>query len=140
MESLDVQERLMLKILTGEKGKGGTAASNLGIGRKGSPCLTDILPGSTTLLADIQGCGVINHIWITVDDRTSDGDCFVLRDLVIKMTWDDREYAGSGSTVGRFFLLWLCKRMYCEFLSYCSCSSKRHEFLFFYAISEKSKD
>lgn len=28
---------------TGEKGKGGTAASNLGIGRKGSPCLTDIL-------------------------------------------------------------------------------------------------
>lgn len=88
---------------TGEKGKGGTAASNLGIGRKGSPCLTDILPGSTTLLADIQGCGVINHIWITVDDRTSDGDCFVLRDLVIKMTWDDENTPAVEVPLGDFF-------------------------------------
>lgn len=74
---------------TGEKGKGGTAASNLGTGRKGSPCLLNLLPGSTTVLGDIKGCGVINHIWITVDAKTSEGDCFVLRDLVLRMTWDD---------------------------------------------------
>lgn len=57
---------------TGEKGRGGMAASNLGPGRKGSPCLKDIKPGTVTTLADIGGCGVINHIWITVDrDRKS---------------------------------------------------------------------
>ena len=56
---------------TGEKGKGGTAASNLGTGRKGSPCLLNLLPGSTTVLGDIKGCGVINHIWITVDAKTA---------------------------------------------------------------------
>lgn len=49
---------------TGEKGNGGTAASNLGTGRKGSPCLLNLLPGSTTVLGDIKGCGVINHIWL----------------------------------------------------------------------------
>ena len=32
---------------TGEKGKGGMASSNLGKGRKGSPCLKNIEPGST---------------------------------------------------------------------------------------------
>ena len=61
---------------TGEKGKGGMASSNLGKGRKGSPCLKNIEPGSTTVLADISGCGVINHIWITVDNKTTDGDFF----------------------------------------------------------------
>ena len=60
---------------TGEKGKGGMASSNLGKGRKGSPCLKNVEPGSTTVLADISGCGVINHIWITVDNKTTDGDC-----------------------------------------------------------------
>ena len=39
---------------TGEKGKGGMASSNLGKGRKGSPCLKNIEPGSTTVLADIS--------------------------------------------------------------------------------------
>ena len=72
---------------TGEKGKGGMASSNLGKGRKGSPCLKNVEPGSTTVLADISGCGVINHIWITVDNKTTDGDCFVLRDLILRMSF-----------------------------------------------------
>lgn len=88
---------------TGEKGKGGTAASNLGIGRKGSPCLLNLLPGSTTVLGDIKGCGVINHIWITVDAKTSEGDCFVLRDLVLRMTWDDEEHPSVEVPLGDFF-------------------------------------
>ncbi|MDQ0885985.1 hypothetical protein QFZ81_001073 [Paenibacillus sp. V4I9] len=42
---------------TGEKGQGGKAASNLGITRKGRPCIT--LPqGETVVLADIQGTGI----------------------------------------------------------------------------------
>ena len=33
---------------TGEKGRGGMASSHLGVGRKGSPCLKDVQPGTTT--------------------------------------------------------------------------------------------
>lgn len=88
---------------TGEKGKGGMAASELGSGRKGSPCLRDIRPGSVTTLADIRGCGVINHIWITVDSRTSDRACFVLRNLVLRMTWDDAEHPAVEVPLGDFF-------------------------------------
>ena len=56
---------------TGEKGKGGMTASELGPSRKGSPCLRDIAPGAVVTLAEIEGPGVINHIWITV---TSEND------------------------------------------------------------------
>ena len=56
----------------GEKGRGGMAASNLGPARKGSPCLRDIEPGKTVILADIDGPGIISHIWITLDSKTSD--------------------------------------------------------------------
>ena len=61
---------------TGEKGKGRMAASPLGPSRKGSPCLNNIQPGQEEFLADIEGPGVIQHIWITVDSKTSEGDCF----------------------------------------------------------------
>ena len=71
----------------GEKGKGGMAASDLGPSRKGSPCLNDIASGQTVTLAEIEGPGAINHIWITVDAKTTDADCFVLRDLVLRMYW-----------------------------------------------------
>lgn len=74
----------------GEKGAGGKAASNLGPGRKGSPCIT-LKAGETVTLAKIETCGVINHIWITVTDRTSDINRFVLRDLVLRMYWDGEE-------------------------------------------------
>lgn len=70
---------------TGEKGRGGMASSNLGKSRKGSPCLTNIAPGDEVVLADIQGSGVISHIWITVDDKTSEADCFVMRDLILRL-------------------------------------------------------
>ncbi len=86
----------------GEKGKGGMAASHLGASRKGSPCLT--LPkGETVTLAEIDGCGVIEHIWITVTDRTSERDCFVLRDLVLRMYWDGEETPSVEVPLGDFF-------------------------------------
>ena len=44
---------------TGEKGKGGMASSDLGPGRKGSPCIRKVEPGSTITLGEIQGTGVI---------------------------------------------------------------------------------
>ena len=87
----------------GEKGRGGMAASHLGPSRKGSPCLRDIEPGATVTLAEMEGPGEINHIWITVDNKTTDADCFVLRDLVIRMYWDDEEYPSVESPLGDFF-------------------------------------
>ena len=88
---------------SGEKGKGGMAASNLGPSRKGSPCLRDLAPGSRTTLAWIDGCGIIRHIWMTVDAKTTDADRYVLRDLVLIMYWDDEETPSVEVPLGDFF-------------------------------------
>lgn len=87
----------------GEKGKGGMAAGALGPSRKGSPCLGEIKPGETALLGEIDGPGVIQHIWITVTDKTSEADCFVLRDLVLRMYWDGEETPSVECPLGDFF-------------------------------------
>ncbi len=71
----------------GEKGKGGMASSDLGPSRKGSPCIPKIEAGETVTLGEIQGEGIIQHIWITVTDRTSERNRYVLRDLVLRMYW-----------------------------------------------------
>lgn len=90
---------------TGAKGAGGRYASNLGMARKGRPCLT--LPkGETATLAPIDGPGVIQHIWITVTDRTpglGDQHHHVLRDLVLRMYWDDEETPSVETPLGDFF-------------------------------------
>ena len=53
----------------GEKGKGGMASSDLGPSRKGSPCIPTVHAGETVTLAEIEGPGILQHIWITVTDR-----------------------------------------------------------------------
>lgn len=88
---------------TGEKGNGGKSASSLGLSRKGSPCLHDLLPGSHSVLADIKGCGMIHHIWMTVDNKTSDADCFVLRDLILRIYWDNETTPSVEVPIGDFF-------------------------------------
>lgn len=87
----------------GEKGKGGMAAGPLGPSRKGSPCLRDIQPGRHVVLGEIEGAGIINHIWITVDRKTSDAERYVLRDLVLRMYWDDEQTPSVESPLGDFF-------------------------------------
>jgi hypothetical protein len=47
-----------------EKGRGATAPSNLGPGRKGQPCLT-IQPGKSLILVDTARTGIIQHVWFT---------------------------------------------------------------------------
>lgn len=88
---------------TGEKGKGGQAASVLGPSRKGSPCLKNIPSGATVTLGEIQGPGMITHMWFTVTDKTSEADCFVLRDLVLRMYWDGEETPSVETPLGDFF-------------------------------------
>lgn len=87
----------------GEKGKGGMKASALGPSRKGAPCLGEIKPGETAVLMDIEGCGVIQHIWVTVTDKTSEANCFVLTDLILRIYWDGEETPSVESPLGDFF-------------------------------------
>ena len=87
----------------GEQGKGGMASSDLGPSRKGSPCIPKIEAGETVTLGEIQGEGMIQHIWITVTDRTSERNRYVLRDLVLRMYWDDEEFPSVECPLGDFF-------------------------------------
>lgn len=87
---------------TGRKGAAASAASPLGPGRKGRPAVP-IQPGETLTLADIDGPGVIRHLWMTVPDRTEGGP-FVLRDLVLRMYWDGEDGPSVEVPLGDFFL------------------------------------
>ncbi len=51
---------------TGAAGAGAKEASNLGVGRKGSPSRT-IAPGQTVQMCDVEGPGTIRHIWVTAN-------------------------------------------------------------------------
>lgn len=85
----------------GSAGGGGRAASELGQGRKGQPCLT-LSPGSETVLADITGAGSVTHLWFTLADHT-DAVGFVLRDLVLRAYWDGEENPSVEVPIGDFF-------------------------------------
>ncbi|MGO4183521.1 glycoside hydrolase family 172 protein [Paenibacillus sp. TAF43_2] len=90
--------------VNGEKGQGGKEASNLGIGRKGRPAIT-LGQGEEVTLAHIQGTGVIQHFWITVADKTGRGHAaqYVLRDLILRMYWDDETSPSVDVPLGDFF-------------------------------------
>lgn len=85
----------------GAVGAGGREASRLGPGRKGRPCIT--LPaGETATIARIEGPGVIRHLWFTLPRKTAAGP-YVLRDLVLRITWDDAARPAIEVPFGDFF-------------------------------------
>lgn len=86
----------------GEPGKGGMAASDLGVSRKGRPCIP-IASGETAVLMDMKGQGVIRHIWITVTDKTPN-DLYALRNLILRMYWEDEDTPSVEAPLGDFFL------------------------------------
>lgn len=86
---------------TGAAGQAARAASKLGPGRKGS-AYWSLPAGSTMTLAEIEGPGVIRHIWLTVAERTAAGP-FVLRDLVFRAYWDGSETPAIEVPLGDFF-------------------------------------
>jgi len=71
-------------------------ASRLGQGWKVRPCIT-LEPGSTTTLADVQGPGTIQHIWITVRPEA-------YRSCVLRMYWDDEVSPSVEAPLGDFFV------------------------------------
>jgi hypothetical protein len=70
-------------------------ARDLGRKWKVRPCIT-VPAGATATIMDVDGPGVIQHIWITVNP-----DAF--RDLILRMYWDGEETPSVESPVGDFF-------------------------------------
>ncbi len=92
---------------TGEKGKGGMAtegtgascARELGLGWKISPSVR-IHAGETFTMADIQGMGAIEHIWLTPLG-------IPWRFCILRIYWDDQEQPSVECPVCDFFaLMW----------------------------------
>lgn len=80
---------------TGAKGAGGKERE----GRKGSPCIPKIANGETVTLMDVDGPGVIRHIWITIPDRSP----AALRNMILRMYWDNSEIPSVEVPLGDFF-------------------------------------
>jgi D-arabinan exo alpha-(1,3)/(1,5)-arabinofuranosidase (non-reducing end) len=87
---------------TGEKGRGGMAvegtgaeaARDLGVGWKISPSVR-IEPKQTFTLADIQGPGAIQHIWMTPTGHW--------RHSILRIYWDGETAPSVETPVGDFF-------------------------------------
>ena len=87
---------------TGEKGKGGMAktgvaskeASELGQGWKLNPFVV-VDPGTTFTLAEINGSGLVQHIWMTPTGNW--------RLSVLRMYWDEEKDPSVEVPVGDFF-------------------------------------
>jgi hypothetical protein len=75
--------------------EGSGAGRELGVGWKVRPCIT--LPaGETTTLVDVDGPGVIRHIWITVRKTA-------LRSCVLRFYWDSEEAPSVEVPLGDLF-------------------------------------
>lgn len=82
---------------TGAPGAGGKESSRLGQGRKGAPART-VAPGETVQLCDIEGPGVIRHIWITTEQSP-----VIQRACTIRAWWDGQEHPSIECPIGDFF-------------------------------------
>ena len=82
---------------SGEPGRGATEASPLGPGRKGSPA-TMIPPGETHLLADIEGPGMVRHIWVATYNVAD-----IFRGITVRVYWDDQTHPSVEAPLGDFF-------------------------------------
>ncbi len=79
---------------TGARGAGGTAHG----GRKGAPN-REIKPGERVVLADVEGPGVVRHIWLTVPPGRPER----LRSLVLEVRYDGRDEPSISTPVLDFF-------------------------------------
>jgi hypothetical protein len=73
----------------------GDAAERLGVGWKARAYI-NLQAGSVTTIADIEGSGIIQHIWITVAPA-------MYRDGIIRFYWDEEEEPSVECPLGDFF-------------------------------------
>lgn len=78
------------------EGTGAECARELGAGWKISPSI-EILPGETLVLADIEGEGAIQQIWMAALGNAK------LRNLILRMTWEDQEHPSVEVPLCDFF-------------------------------------
>lgn len=79
-----------------EKGSARLAARDLGSGWKVNPYIV-LQPGETFTIADVEGSGIIEHIWLTPTGRW--------RNTILRMYWDDQERPSVESPIGDFFCM-----------------------------------
>ena len=104
---------------TGEKNSGGMAtegngtfcARDLGQGWKMSPCITK-KPGEIRELANIDGPGAIQQIWMTPGGN--------LRWTILRIYWDDQEQPSVECPVGDFFASAFTPHAYFSSLAVCT--------------------
>ncbi|WP_010416720.1 glycoside hydrolase family 172 protein [Anaerophaga thermohalophila] len=60
----------------------------------------NIQPGEELVMADIDGAGIINHIWITIAPPPHD---LSRNNIILKMYWDGEEEPSVLSPIGPFF-------------------------------------
>src|ERR1700759_4028039 len=82
--------------------KGKAAMENYGA--KGHPS-DEINAGETKTLLNTRGAGIINRIWITIDDRSPE----MLRSLKFEIFWDDARKPAVSVPFGDFFGIGLGK-------------------------------
>lgn len=86
--------------INAEKGKGGMENN----GAKGHP--SDALaPGEKKVLLNVKGAGIINRIWVTINDRSPE----MLRSLKLEIFWDDASNPAVSVPFGDFFGIGLGK-------------------------------
>lgn len=61
-------------------------------------CIT-IKAGETRVIAQMEGAGIIRHIWITI----ACGDEMIRRNAILRMYWDGEENPSVQSPIGDFF-------------------------------------
>ena len=80
---------------SGARSSGGMA----GGGRKGAPCLGPLRSGETATLLDVDGPGMVRHIWITFPPEYP----LAPRDLILRMYWNDADAPSVEAPMGDFF-------------------------------------
>jgi len=60
----------------------------------------NIEPGETRTIAEIDGAGTINHIWITISPEAPELN---RSDIIFRIYWDGNEYPSVESPIGPFF-------------------------------------
>ena len=76
------------------KGSGGSENKKA----KGHPS-TNVAPGQTKVLLIVKGSGVIQRLWMTINDRSP----AMLRSLRLEMYWDDQTKPAVSVPLGDFF-------------------------------------
>ena len=79
---------------SGARGAGGTAHG----GRKGAPNRS-IKPGERVVLADLEGPGMVRHLWLTIPPSAPER----MRSLVLEVRYDGRDEPSIATPVLDFF-------------------------------------